>query len=971
MAHPINQSSIIRILSVLGLFLVLITQYDAVFAQQARTATGALKDFDGKSVIGASVRLITGQDTVQTSSDNLGVFTFNNVKAAQFELLITSLGFDTLRRDYTFEPGVNTLTIPPIILSESNRTIEAVTIQGAGAVSFKEDTLEYSTRNLKLREGALVEDALRQLDGVDVDKDGNVTAQGESVTRARINGRDYFGGDIKTAIQNLPADIVEKMQIVDDYGDMANLTGNRTGDPERVLNIMIDPARNKGSLGNFRVGGGTEDRYLLNGSYNVMNNSTELALTANANNVNYNQFNFSIGGGGARRGPGAGSFGAGFGGGSSGRGGAFGGANNGITNAQSFGLDLKHTFNDKLTTYGDYRFGHNDNSTLSTQFRNQVLSQTSNLISNINSTIGTISNNHRFSWNVEYKPTDKTFVKISPTFNISNTNTNNVLASLVGGTSVDSTGVANDEISKNFNPNYGISALFNRRLSDSGRNFFVNFALNSASTESDQEILVNTISLDVPIAEQEEVYRRNLVDLQNKSINGGASVSYIEPLGQYNTLEFSYDYNFANYNNDQINNTYDINGVLVGGTNFNFDRNVDYTFTTHRAGVTYRYRKNNFNYSFGAAVQPNSLSGTANLDGQLVDISRTGFNFVPVARIEYRPSRNKSFNLNYTGRASEPTFSQIRPYTDYSNSGNSSGIVTAVTGNPDLAAQFTHDLRLNFRNFDIASGSSVFASISGSLSEDRIVSVQQLIDDPTEGPIQHTSYVNADGFYSARGFYSYNKPIFNKQLTLMFNGNANFTNNVSYQLNRQTNIAEENIGKTWVLGQRVGFRYNPKETIEIMPNVGYTYNTTANSLQTAQLAANLNTSTWNYSLFSTINLSPTWIYGVDLTKTSNSGFSSTVNANPFIINTYIEKQFFAGKTGAIRFQAYDLLNEQTNVVWQPLDNGGSFESRSNRLARYFLLTLSYRFQKFEGGRAPAQEDSPWGPRPGGGGGFRP
>src|SRR5690606_20254960 len=119
-------------------------------------------------------------------------------------------------------------------------------IDGVITVQVKGDTVEYSTKDLQLREGALAEDALKRLQGVEVDKDGNVTAQGEQVTRVRINGKDFFGGDVKTATQNLPANIIEKMQVIDDYGDMANLTGNRTGDSEKVLNIQIDPEYNKG-----------------------------------------------------------------------------------------------------------------------------------------------------------------------------------------------------------------------------------------------------------------------------------------------------------------------------------------------------------------------------------------------------------------------------------------------------------------------------------------------------------------------------------------------------------------------------------------------------------------------------------------------------------------------------------------------------------------------------------------------------
>jgi len=910
-------------------------------AQTSGTVTGVVRDYNTQPVVGASVRLAGPTDTLQTSTDNQGRYSFNNVRARAFTLIITSLGYDTTRREQAFAEGSNALNVPVVILMEASQLIDAVTVQGAGAITFKEDTLEYATRNLKLREGAQVEDALRQLDGVEVDKDGNVTAQGESVTRARINGRDYFGGDIKTAIQNLPADIIEKIQIVDDYGDMANLTGNRTGDPERVLNLQIDPARNRGQFGNFRVGGGTTDRYLADGTLNMMWDRTELAFRANGNNTNYQAFNFNIGGSGARRGPGGGSYGGGRGG--------FGGRN-GLTNSQSFGFDLKHRFNDRLETYGDYRFGRDDNNTLSDQLREEALA-TGILLSSSAIDNGTISNSHRFSWNVEYKPSDVSFVKVSPTFHIGSNKGNNLSLSDVQRDDELVNSLSNNQNNKSFSPNYGISALYNRRLSERGRNLFFNFSVHSASTEQDRESILNTVNMELPVEERDEAYQRHLVDLRNKNLNGGASVSYIEPLGEYTNLEVSYDFNFASYDNDQHNSGFGPDGGMIGGSDFNFDRAFDYTFATHRAGVTYRHRRENFNYSLGMSVQPNTLRGTSLVDGVTRPIRRNGFNFVPVARLEYRPSRNKTFNVNYTGRANEPSFSQIQPFTDYSNANTTTGIITAVTGNPELDAQFTHELRINFRNFDMESGSSISASLTGTVSEDRIVNNRITTFDPDLGIVQETRYVNDDGYYQGRAFFNYNKPVFDKKLTLSYFGMGVYTNNVSF-----TN-SERNIGKNWMLASRFGLRFNPKETVEVMPSVGYNYNTTSNSLA-SQSRLNRDIHSWNLSLFSTVNLSPTWIYGIDLTKTSNNGYTSSVDANPLIIDTYIEKQFLKGRNGAIRFQAFDLLNEQTNVS-RVVTDGYTLDNRSNRLARYFMLTLSYRFRNFGGGMAP-QEDTPWG-----------
>src|SRR5690606_38973548 len=237
------------------------------------------------------------------------------------------------------------MVIPSFELQGIANMLEEVVVDGIVTVQVKGDTVEYSTKDLKLREGSVAEDALKKLQGVEVDKDGNVTAQGESVTRVRINGRDFFGGDVKTATQNLPANIIEKIQIVDDYGDMANLTGNRTGDSEKVLNIQIDPRLNSGYSSTIRTGYGTSDRYQATASIFGLTNKSQLSVLVNLNNMNARFFDFNTVGGGASRGSG---------GRSGGGGGMFGGGSDDITRVGSIGVNARHDFNDSLKVYGSY-----------------------------------------------------------------------------------------------------------------------------------------------------------------------------------------------------------------------------------------------------------------------------------------------------------------------------------------------------------------------------------------------------------------------------------------------------------------------------------------------------------------------------------------------------------------------------------------------------------------------------------------
>lgn len=915
-------------------------------AQTGKSVNGVLRDSTGLSVIAASVKLISQTDTMQASSDVDGKFIFKNVKADNFKLSITSLGFQPLSKDFSFA-GKTQLNLQPITMSFESRLLDVVNVTGGTLVTMKEDTIEYSAKDYRVRPNAMTEELIKKLDGVEVDKDGNVQAQGESVARVRINGKDFFGGDVKTATKNLPADIIEKIQIVDDYGDQANLTGNRTGEPEKVLNITIAESNNNGNFGHFGAGIGTKPadvsghRYQVGGMYNSFTGSRQFSVLGNMNNNNNQAFDFNTRGGGARRMPGGGGrrMGGGFGGS-----GGFNGGSNGLTDSYSLGFNYRKDINDKWSTYGNYSYNHSDNDLLSSNFIQDFLGDSTS-VRNSNSNNNTVSNNHRFDWNIEYKPNEKIFLKLSPTFSIGNSNsiTNDLTEQQLVFIKDESRSpiVSNiEEIyhNKSTTPNYGMSGLLNYKINDKGRNVFLNFSLNSAKTEQDQDRIINNINYgsDNP----DSIYTRQLVDLENKGFNGGSSISYIEPLGEKSNLEFSYDLNFANYDNNRSVNIADDLG------NQTFDPSLsnqyDYTFTTHRAGLTYRYRTDKIVYQLGGAVLPTRLSGHTNLGGQDFSFGRNGFYFVPVARFEYKVSRTRSFNVEYRGNASEPSFSQLQPITDVSNP------KFLVTGNPNLAAEFNHTLNMRYRNFDFKSGNIFFAVLNANVTQDKITTNSVTYVTDSLGLVQETKYLNTSGNYNARGFYHYAKPFNNRKYVVSLRGSANFNNNIAYA------NSVENVAKNWVLTQGINVQINPKDWLELRPGIDFTYNTTKNSLQSR---SNQNVTTWAASMYGNIFITPTLLWNIDVAKTSNNGYVGSVQANPLIINTFLEKQFFKNKNGMLRLQAFDLLNEQISISRTVAENRIT-DSRTNRLARYFMLSFTYRFQKFAGkaGAAMPEDD---------------
>lgn len=911
-------------------------------AQSNKVVQGLLRDSLSRIISGATVQFISSTDTLNTSSSIGGIYTFNNVKADKFKIKILSLGFEPFEKEYTFPSGESKMLVPSIQLTPIANMIEEVVVAGVVTVQVKGDTVEYSTKDLKLREGAVAEDALKKLQGVEVDKDGNVTAQGEQVTRIRINGKDFFGGDVKTATQNLPANIIEKMQIVDDYGDMANITGNKSGESTKVLNIQIDPQYNKGYMSTIRVGGGTEDRYQATGMWMGLQDKTQVSVLGNLNNMNAPLFDFNAMGGGARGRQGGG-------GGRPGGGGMFGGSE-GITDVGSIGVNIRHDFSEKLKVYGSYSYGRDDNNTLSNSYTNRLAEAIEEDSDKDNNSIRA---NHRFEGNIEWNITDKDYIKLTPQLGFSKNDADNSdnVRQLIGGDF--SNYQATNEINESNAPRYNFSGLYNRKLSDKGRNLFFNFNYDNAVTETEynrelERWLTDPNNLNLPAA---DVFEKTYREVNNKSWNAGASVSYTEPLTEKSKIEITYDWNNNDYDNHNKQELLASQGSSASGVlNYNYD--YDYAFTTHRAGASYMYDGEKFKYSLGASLQPSTLKGDAFNGATTELINRKNLNFIPIARFEYKFSRQSNITLQYSGRSSEPSVTQILPFEV-----STSETYTTI-GNPELDPEFRHSMNLRYRSGDFQKGTNFFAMVRAELTNDKIVSYNKTTKQAGLGAIQEVGYQNeSEPVYSINSFYHYGKSLKEKTYNLMYGGGISYNKGIVYQNSELTNFEfKKNITDNIGVNQMLFLRYNPSENLEINPGVRYNYTITNSSLIDLN---NRNTSKITPNLIGSVNITPSTIFGLDLSKEFNKGYSS--NVNPFIINTYIEQRLLKGQRGTIRLQGFDLLNEQTNVnrtVGEILT-----DSRTNRLARYFMLTFTFKLQKFSGVNPFQQQQGPGGMRP--------
>lgn len=900
------------------LFFFLITLFSSVlYAQSARDVSGVVLDSTGTSVIAATVKLTSSGDTLFTRTDIDGKYAFKNVRSSQFLISVSSLGYKSFNQRFLFPEGTTPLKLKVITLKTQSNLLNEVLVSGALPITVKEDTIEYRASDFPVRENSVVEDVLKKLPGIEVDKDGNVTTQGKSVTRVRVNGKDFFDGDLKTATRNLPAEIIENIQLVDDYGDQANASGIRTGDPDKILNITISPSKNKGVIANGVAGGGNDSRYIASGMGRIMNNDEQVSFMFNLNNTNASLFDFA--GGGNQRG---GRF--------RGAGGGRGGNSGGITNTQAGGFDYRKDLSKKITVFGSYRVSASNNNAITDRI-SETITGGREILTIQNSRSERDNVNQGLNLNLEYKIDSLNFLKIAPSLNLSSSKSDNLSARQI--TELVRQNQNTISSSDASSPAFGADILYNKRFLKPGRNFSLNYSFNKSYNQNDQNVADAFEFYDTGGIFVADSASNRLIYTDNERFNNELNVTYSEPLGVYSRLDFSYALSRSEYDNSRITNLEGAGGYLRSDSLSNV---FDYSFTTNRFGLSYRYDRDKlYNFSIGLAAQPTSLKGYSETNN--VRAGKDGFNFFPSVRFSYNFAKTVSLRINYSGASSEPSFEQIQPVVDLSNP------QSPVIGNPNLKSSLNQSLNIEYNNTSAETGSYFSAGLRGNLVSDRIINntirVRQPVikgSDTTYNLIQERRFLNEDGYYTSNGYYRWSKPFKDRKYRLQLGGSVNYTNDISYVDN------EKNIGKNWTFSQMARIQINPNENIDITPGVNYRYGFVNYSLPNSIDAKN---STVSLDLNAKIYFLKTWIIGFDGSKNINSGFGR-VNTNPLVINSYLEKQLFNRK-GGLRLQGYDLLNQAAGVTFSQGDNGYS-SSNTNLLTRYFLLTFSYRFNKFAG-----------------------
>lgn len=907
------------------------------FSQQTIVVKGVVKTTEGKTLANATVILYYkgSKDSLKTSTNDQGAFRFSNAKARSTGLIVSFIGYNTFTRSYDFTNETGEKVISDIVMSPGISTLENVTLESS-KIQIKEDTVSFVIDSTMYRKNDNVEELLKKLPGVQVDKSGTVTAQGKEVTKVKVNGKEFFGGDVRTATRELNADMVDKIQIIDDYGDQAAFTGVKEGDPSKTMNIQLKKDKNKGYFGNITAGGGTDQRYVSSVSINKFNDNQQISLLGNLNNTNSNMFNFgSLGGtmgnmfmGMAR------SMGIGQGGG--GVAATLGnfGITDGTGTTKSAGINYRDDWGTKISAYGSYSYSQKGITTIKNVARQNFATNFSNT-NYQNSHDYTVTDNHRFSFNIEYNIDSFNYIKFNPsvTYRKSGSLYNEDHLILDDHNSKINDGTIGEQADSKL-PSWNGNLLFNHRFHKKGRTMSINLTGGKSSTEGTDDILnFNTYYFNGPgpgtggPGNNFSDINHQYIPQDNDNRNYGARISYIEPLSKKRSLEFNYAYNYQYTGNDR--QTFDVDSTLDKKFIDSLSSVYNNVYVTNRVGVNFRTNQKKYNYTIGLAVQPGTIKSDNELDNRK-NYTQHLVNYYPVIRFAYNFSRSRSLNLNYNGSTNQPSYTQLNPVPDNSNS------QYVTIGNPDLKPEFTNTFSSRYNNFDFISGNVFFGSINFSFTKDKIVTNTRQLGLGT----QETRYLNADGYYTAVAFYNISRPQQNRKYVFNWGGNVIYNNNISYIDSRK------NTARNWVFGQRLSEDFKIKKWLETTASVNFSLNSTKNTSDIPGLL-NTTTRTWDLSNTTRIFIREDFIFSFDLTHTFNSGYSDNVVDNPRIINGTLEKQFLKKKNLSVKLQAFDLLNESKGISRTVRDNY-IIDSKTNRLARYFMLTLVLRLNKFAG-----------------------
>ena len=908
-------------------------------AQDVFWIKGSVETKEHEALLGALIwarSLPDSQTLAQTISDYDGSFKLEAVQGGKILLEISYLGMETRQKILELKDN---LDLGRLILSQDAELLEVVEVEGKiPPLIVRGDTTEYNADAFKTNPDANIEDLVRKMPGIMVDAQGKVQAQGEDVQRVTLDGKEFFGDDARAVLKNLPAEMVDKIQIFDQLSEESQATGFDDGQTLKALNIVTKPQFRNGDFGRLQAGLGTDQRWKGSGVWNHFRENRRLSLLWNVNNINEQNFSSEdllgvmSGGptGGGRRGGG---------GGRGGRGGRGAGADDagvdnflvppgdGISQTLALGLNYSENWGKKLKLSASYFLNQRDNEAQGDLFRSYY--GLDNLIYAENTQAQTQNLNHRFQARLDWNLDSSNMIQFQPrlSFQQNGMDIQALSQTFRGGGLERLSDMLENSQANAWNLNGRL--LYRHKFKKQGRSLTSQVQTSYQAQNQERWLQALTLGGFDPDA-LDSLYQEAQSLRQGQHYQ--ASFTLTEALNRNWQTALAYRFHRNLQNSDQETK---VEGLI--------DENLSNTF------------KNTYQTQAIEASLRGKIGEKLNLNfalsGQMADLQSLRFfpleasfeqrfyNLLPSARLQYKISKKDQIRVFYRTANQAPNLDQLQDVLIQNSP------LSLRLGNPDLKQDFQHNLVARYQWNDTERNRSYFAMLSGRYVQNQIAQASYILNQDSlfQGTVflaaggQYTRPINLDGFWQLRHFSAYSLYLKTLRSNLSFNTQALFQRSPSLvnELKNQAQQVQAGLG--------LSLSSNISEDVDFMflGNSSYQYLTNTADLSNKGLGI------WQHRLLfrTQARLYKGLIVHTEADFNYYAGLAQDLSPYFLRWNAALGYKFLKDRRAEFRLLAFDLLNSNTSLARQFADT--YFEDREQMvLTRYLMLSFTYNFRYY-------------------------